>query len=298
MIDYIADYLETIRDRRVYPNVHPGYLRNLTPDCAPVEPESWDHIMDDVENIVMPGVRRNARTAPANGKKRNCRSPFSDHALAVAANARLFSRAQLVPVVAGRHAGRRHQLSRLHMGKSSNVPASSSPRPLYDSRYDFQASSPACTELEIVVMNWLGKMIGLPETFLHTHNGSKGGGVIQVTVSHVRGRFITRPSSRTHTRGGAVCFEERAIRSRQFVRICFLGATFRGFRLRPGRDRTILTFSFRINRVAKRPAKSLPVCRVRRTYRATGFHIDDPSTCRPSGVVRYFVCCCCVESDF
>lgn len=57
MIDYIADYLETIRERRVYPNVHPGYLRNLTPDCAPVEPESWDHIMDDVENIIMPGVR-------------------------------------------------------------------------------------------------------------------------------------------------------------------------------------------------------------------------------------------------
>jgi hypothetical protein len=56
MIDYIADYLETIRERRVYPNVHPGYLRNLTPDCAPVEPESWDHIMDDVENIIMPGV--------------------------------------------------------------------------------------------------------------------------------------------------------------------------------------------------------------------------------------------------
>lgn len=57
MIDYIADYLENIRQRRVYPSVHPGYLRGLTPDCAPVDPESWDHIMDDVENIIMPGVR-------------------------------------------------------------------------------------------------------------------------------------------------------------------------------------------------------------------------------------------------
>jgi glutamate/tyrosine decarboxylase-like PLP-dependent enzyme len=43
-----------------------------------------------------------------------------------------------------------------------------------------QASSPACTELETVVMNWLGKMIGLPEEFLHTRVNSKGGGVIQV----------------------------------------------------------------------------------------------------------------------
>ena len=31
-----------------------------------------------------------------------------------------------------------------------------------------QASSPACTELETIVMDWLGKMIGLPEEFLHT----------------------------------------------------------------------------------------------------------------------------------
>jgi hypothetical protein len=48
--------------------------------------------------------------------------------------------------------------------------------------FTLQASSPACTELEILVMNWLGKMIGLPEAFLHTHNESKGGGVIQVGI--------------------------------------------------------------------------------------------------------------------
>lgn len=29
-------------------------------------------------------------------------------------------------------------------------------------------------------MDWLGKMIGLPEEFLHTHRDSTGGGVIQV----------------------------------------------------------------------------------------------------------------------
>lgn len=43
-----------------------------------------------------------------------------------------------------------------------------------------QASSPACTELEILIMNWLGKMIGLTDDFLHTSNDSTGGGVIQV----------------------------------------------------------------------------------------------------------------------
>jgi hypothetical protein len=30
-----------------------------------------------------------------------------------------------------------------------------------------QASSPACTELESLVMDWLGQMIGLPPEFLH-----------------------------------------------------------------------------------------------------------------------------------
>ena len=45
------------------------------------------------------------------------------------------------------------------------------------------ASSPACTELETIVMDWLGKMIGLPDEFLHTKPHSPGGGVIQTTAS-------------------------------------------------------------------------------------------------------------------
>lgn len=43
----------------------------------------------------------------------------------------------------------------------------------------FQASSPACTELEMVVMDWLGKMLDLPQEFLFC-SGGRGGGVIQV----------------------------------------------------------------------------------------------------------------------
>lgn len=42
-----------------------------------------------------------------------------------------------------------------------------------------QASSPACTELEVVVLDWLGKMLNLPEEFL-SGSGGNGGGVIQV----------------------------------------------------------------------------------------------------------------------
>ena len=30
------------------------------------------------------------------------------------------------------------------------------------------------------MMDWLAKMIGLPDDFLHSHNDTTGGGVIQV----------------------------------------------------------------------------------------------------------------------
>ena len=43
-------------------------------------------------------------------------------------------------------------------------------------------ASPACTELEVVMLDWLGKMLDLPEEFLAC-SGGKGGGVIQGTAS-------------------------------------------------------------------------------------------------------------------
>ena len=43
-------------------------------------------------------------------------------------------------------------------------------------------SSPVCTELEMLSMDWLAKMCGFPDTFLHSQPGS-GGGVIQGSAS-------------------------------------------------------------------------------------------------------------------
>ncbi|KAG9341353.1 hypothetical protein JZ751_019459 [Albula glossodonta] len=45
------------------------------------------------------------------------------------------------------------------------------------------ASSPACTELEMNVLDWLCKAMGLPTHFLHHHPDSRGGGILQSTVS-------------------------------------------------------------------------------------------------------------------
>ncbi|XP_054243921.1 histidine decarboxylase isoform X2 [Indicator indicator] len=138
MVDYICQYLSNVRERRVTPDVQPGYMRAQLPDSAPMDPESWDNIFGDIEKIIMPGVV-------------HWQSP--------------------------------------HM--HAYFPALTSwPSLLGDMLADAinclgftWASSPACTELEMNVMDWLAKMLGLPDKFLHHHPDSVGGGVLQSTVS-------------------------------------------------------------------------------------------------------------------
>uniref|UniRef100_A0A8C5DRP3 Aromatic-L-amino-acid decarboxylase n=1 Tax=Gouania willdenowi TaxID=441366 RepID=A0A8C5DRP3_GOUWI len=56
MVDLVADYLENIEDRPVYPDVEPGYLRSLIPTEAPQDPENYEDIIKDVERVIMPGI--------------------------------------------------------------------------------------------------------------------------------------------------------------------------------------------------------------------------------------------------
>lgn len=56
MVDYIADYIENIEQRQVYPDVEPGYLRGLIPQEAPEEPETYEDVAKDIERVIMPGV--------------------------------------------------------------------------------------------------------------------------------------------------------------------------------------------------------------------------------------------------
>lgn len=56
MVDYITEYLGSIKNRKVIPEVKPGYMRKLLPDGAPSDPESWDTIFKDIEHIIMSGV--------------------------------------------------------------------------------------------------------------------------------------------------------------------------------------------------------------------------------------------------
>ncbi|XP_064410411.1 aromatic-L-amino-acid decarboxylase isoform X5 [Latimeria chalumnae] len=133
MVDYIANYLENIDQRQVYPDVEPGYLRPLIPASAPEEPETFEEIIKDVERVIMPGVTH----------------WHHPHFFAY------FPTASSFPAL----------LADMLSGAIGCIGFS-------------WATSPACTELETVMLDWLGKMIKLPDQFLAGNDG-EGGGVIQ-----------------------------------------------------------------------------------------------------------------------
>ncbi|ROL42177.1 Histidine decarboxylase [Anabarilius grahami] len=130
MVDFIQQYLTRIRERRVVPDVQPGYMRPLLPSSAPNEPEDWSSIMRDVVHWQSPHMHA---YFPA---LTSWPSLLGDM-LADAINCLGFT----------------------------------------------WASSPACTELEMCVLDWLCKALGLPDHYLHHHPQSNGGGILQSTVS-------------------------------------------------------------------------------------------------------------------
>ncbi|XP_063222969.1 histidine decarboxylase-like [Bacillus rossius redtenbacheri] len=148
MVDYIADYWENIRQRRVYPDVKPGYLRKCIPEEAPEKAEPWEKIMEDFEQHIMKGVA-------------HTQSPHM-HGYAV-------------------------------MSSGASVLGDMLANSMNCMSFAWE-TSPACTELEVVVTNWLGKMVGLPSEFLNTAEESKGGGVLQNTTSEAT--LLTLLSSR------------------------------------------------------------------------------------------------------
>ncbi|EFA03415.1 aromatic-L-amino-acid decarboxylase [Tribolium castaneum] len=56
IIDYIADYCDTIRQRQVVSSVEPGYLKNLLPAEAPEAGDSWPQVLQDLNRVIAPGL--------------------------------------------------------------------------------------------------------------------------------------------------------------------------------------------------------------------------------------------------
>lgn len=55
-IDFIADYLDTVRDRPVLPSVKPGFLHSQIPAALPETPEHWSAVMRDLNDVIVPGM--------------------------------------------------------------------------------------------------------------------------------------------------------------------------------------------------------------------------------------------------
>ncbi|KAH7723252.1 Aromatic-L-amino-acid decarboxylase [Aphelenchoides avenae] len=138
MVDYIADYIENIHNRRVVPSIEPGYLQELIPPNAPMKPESYEKVMHDFESYIMPGVT-------------HWQHPRF-HAYFPAGNSFPSILADMLSDALG------------CMGFS-------------------WAACPAMTELEMIVLQWFGQMIGLPKEFLPFTDNANGGGVIQGSAS-------------------------------------------------------------------------------------------------------------------
>ncbi len=56
VIDWIAHYLEHTRDYPVLPKVQPGELTDALPPSAPERGESYDAILKDFDNLILPAV--------------------------------------------------------------------------------------------------------------------------------------------------------------------------------------------------------------------------------------------------
>jgi aromatic-L-amino-acid/L-tryptophan decarboxylase len=165
-VDWIADYYSRIESFSVLSQVKPGDIRASLPASAPANPEGFDSLLKDLEQLILPGV--------THWQSPNFFAYFPSNASG--------------PAILG-------DLLSSGLGVQGML----------------WATSPACTELETRVLDWLVPALGLPEKFLST---STGGGVIHDTASSAtlcamlaaRERATNFSSNREGRRGKLVAY--------------------------------------------------------------------------------------------
>jgi aromatic-L-amino-acid decarboxylase len=135
VIDWIANYLDSVEQRPVLAPVQPGEIRAQLPSSAPPHGEPFESMLHDLEKIILPGV--------THWQSPNFFAYFPSNASS--------------PSILG-------ELLSAGLGVQGML----------------WATSPACTELETHVLDWMVEMLGLPAKF---RSDGAGGGVIQDTAS-------------------------------------------------------------------------------------------------------------------
>lgn len=135
LIDWIAAYRQRAESLPVLSQVRPGEIRAALPPRPPLEGESFDAMLADVEGIILPGI--------THWQSPNFYAFFPGNSSG--------------PAILG-------DLLSAGLGVQGML----------------WLTSPACTELETHLMDWLVDMMGLPAKFLST---GAGGGVIEDSAS-------------------------------------------------------------------------------------------------------------------
>ncbi|HSK97839.1 MAG TPA: pyridoxal-dependent decarboxylase, partial [Euzebyales bacterium] len=135
MVDWIARYLDEVEQYPVQSQVAPGEIRAALPPGPPEHGESFERMLADVDDIIVPGLTHWQHPSffayfPANASG---------------------------PSILG-------ELLSAGLGVQGML----------------WATSPACTELETHVLDWLLDALGLPDRFRST---GAGGGVLQDSAS-------------------------------------------------------------------------------------------------------------------
>jgi len=135
VVDWIADYYRDIESLPVLSRVEPGQVRASLPNDAPLQGESFEDILKDVEALILPGI--------THWQSPNFFAFFPANASG--------------PAILG-------ELLSAGLGVQGML----------------WATSPACTELETHVLDWIVDMLALPLKF---KSNGRGGGVIQDSAS-------------------------------------------------------------------------------------------------------------------
>ncbi|MFW6090738.1 MAG: pyridoxal-dependent decarboxylase [Actinomycetota bacterium] len=135
VVDWIADYMERVETLPVLSRARPGEIREKLPPHPPEHPETFDAMLADVDEVILPGL--------THWQSPNWFAYFPANASG--------------PSILG-------ELLSAGLGVQGML----------------WSTSPACTELETHVLDWLLELLGLPERF---RSGGAGGGVIQDSAS-------------------------------------------------------------------------------------------------------------------
>ncbi|MCX6519471.1 MAG: pyridoxal-dependent decarboxylase [Actinobacteria bacterium] len=136
LIDWVADYLETVESRPVTSSVQPGDVRAQLPEHPPTEAEPFAAVLADMDRVIVPGL--------THWQHPNFFAFFPGNS----------SYASILGELASAGLG--------VQGMS-------------------WVTSPACTEVETLMMDWMVDLLGLPERFRST--SERGGGVIHGSAS-------------------------------------------------------------------------------------------------------------------